>query len=105
MLNRSLEREEALRAEFENFVYITSHDLQAPLRAVVSFSELLQRRHADQFEGNAKKHFEYITEGGKHLQKMVESLLQYSRITTRGVPFAPAALAEILQHAAQRCSE
>lgn len=69
--------------ELENFTYIVSHDLQAPLRSVVNFSRLLQERYDGMFDEKGNKYFNYVTNGAEQMQKMVEGLLRYSRIATQ----------------------
>lgn len=68
--------------ELEQFAYITSHDLREPLRMIVSFLQLLERRYKDQLDKDAKEFIEYAVNGAKRLDNMTNDLLQYSRITS-----------------------
>lgn len=87
---------EALQKEFENFAYIVSHDLQAPLRSVVNFSKLLQERYQDVFDEKGNKHFGYVIDGAAHMQQMVEGLLSYSRLNTTHLEPSTVSLSNIL---------
>lgn len=83
MKQKHIESAETLKHELEQFVYIVSHDLQAPLRAIVSFSKLLQERYQGVFDEKGKKHFNYVVHGAEQMQQMIDGLLQYSRINTQ----------------------
>lgn len=66
-------------AELERFAYIVSHDLKEPLRAITGFSSLLQRRLADRLDEDSSQYLEYIVDGARTMQKMIDGLLDYSR--------------------------
>jgi PAS domain S-box-containing protein len=82
--------------DLERFAYIASHDLQEPLRNVVSFSQLLSRRYKGKMDPDADEFIDYIVEGGKRMQALISDLLEYSRINTRQEPFKPVDCEEII---------
>ena len=84
-------------AEFECFAYIVSHDLQAPLRSIVSFSKLLKDRHQNSFDEKSNRFFNFIIDSASHLQGMVEGLLLYSRLGTKGEEFTQVSLNSVLE--------
>jgi signal transduction histidine kinase len=65
--------------KLRQFVSLASHDLQEPLRAVLLFSEMLQRDAAASLSPEAAEHLERVREGGIRLQRLLEGLLTYVR--------------------------
>lgn len=94
VITRRKRAEEALEAqadrlrrsneELERFAYVSSHDLQEPLRSVVSFSQLLERRYRGRLGPDADEYIAFIVEAGVRMQALIQDLLQLSRVSTRG---------------------
>lgn len=82
--------------ELERFAYIASHDLQEPIRNVVAFSQLLQKRFMGKLGDEADEYLGYIISGAKRMQTLVLDLLDYSRVSTSGRSFARVALDDVL---------
>jgi light-regulated signal transduction histidine kinase (bacteriophytochrome) len=86
-------------ADLQQFAYVASHDLQEPLRAVSSFSQLLARRYRGKLDSDADDFITFMVEGATRMQTLINDLLTFSRIGTRGNPFAPVDCENILQTA------
>lgn len=82
--------------DLEQFAYIASHDLQEPLRKVISFADLLTKRYSDQLDETGQRYIHYMVDGARRMSQLINHLLAYSRIGTRGKTFAPMDLGEAL---------
>lgn len=76
-----------LKAEYEEFVYIVSHDLSAPIRQVEGFVEIITEKHADSFDDKTKRHFELINSGTSKAKQILDAITGYSRINTIVEPY------------------
>jgi PAS domain S-box-containing protein len=90
--------EEFLRSnkDLENFAYIASHDLQEPLRMVSSFSQLLEKKYEDKLDKDAHEYIYFVVDGARRMQELLNGLLSYSRIQTKGSIFNPVNLNQVL---------
>ena len=68
-----------LNQDLESFAALVSHDLQAPLRSLTMFTELLVREYQDNLDASAKKYLERISNSGSRMQTLIADLLTYSR--------------------------
>lgn len=69
--------------DLQEFAYVASHDLQEPLRMVASFLQLLERKLKDQLDESTKEYINFAVDGAKRMQRMINSLLSYSRLSFR----------------------
>ncbi|MFC7193994.1 ATP-binding protein [Halosimplex aquaticum] len=80
----------------QQFAYAASHDLQEPLRMVSSYLRLVDDRYGDQLDEDGREFIEFAVDGADRMRDMIQGLLQYSRVDTRGDPFEPVDLDDVL---------
>ncbi len=98
---QALERsEEALRRsnkELEQFAYVASHDLQEPLRKILSFGERLKSHCDSVLDAAGRDSLERMQNAAGRMRHLIEDLLQYSRVTINAQPFQPVSLETVIQ--------
>ncbi|PHN01948.1 PAS domain S-box protein [Flavilitoribacter nigricans] len=95
--NRQLKDYIDSNMQLENFAYIASHDLREPLRTMGTFAQLLEKKYADQLDSTAKTYIDFVVQGSRNLNNLIEDLLVYSRIQMQENRLEIIDLPELLQ--------
>jgi PAS domain S-box-containing protein len=82
--------------ELEKYAYVTSHDLQEPLRMVSSFLQLLQKKYESQLDDTAQKYINFAVDGAERMKTLILDLLEFSRISSEQVEHTTISLNEVV---------
>ena len=86
--------------ELAQFNYITSHDLQEPLRTIQSFTDLLVRKKHDQLDEEGKVYLNFIQSSSTRMRELIHGLLNYSKVG-KSIPFEWVNCTTLIEHVLQ----
>ena len=98
-LRRTAAELEQSNIELQQFAYIASHDLRAPLRGICGFAQFLQQDYHGKLDATADEYIDQIVTGAQRMQQLINDLLAYSRVESRSRPFVATDLAEVFDDA------
>jgi PAS domain S-box-containing protein len=104
-LKKTLADLERSNTELAQFAYVASHDLQEPLRMISSYLQLLEQRYGGQLDDDADEFIAYAVDGAKRLKLLINSLLKYTRVETRGKAFVSTNCEEVLNRTLRNLGE
>lgn len=87
--------------ELQQFAYISSHDLQEPLRMISLYVKQLELKYKDQLDEMANEYIHFAVEGATRMHAMVKNILEYSQIRAEGREFEPVDMSKVLAQALQ----
>ncbi len=82
--------------ELEKFAYVASHDLQEPLRKIQAFGDRLVNKFRDSLGPNGAEYIDRMQAAATRMRTLINDLLSFSRVTTKGQPFSPVDLNTIV---------
>lgn len=85
--------------DLDDFAYIASHDLKEPLRGIYNYSEFLIEDHAEDLDSEGQKKLYTIRKLSRRMESLIESLLEYSRLSRDDTALQPVDLNKSLEHA------
>jgi PAS domain S-box-containing protein len=94
-LKHYADRLEASNRELQDFASVAAHDLQEPLRKIQTFSDRLRTKYRDALVEEARDYLDRVQTSASRMQTLIEDLLTFSRITTKGMPFVPTDLGRV----------
>lgn len=103
-LAQAKEELEAIKAEYQEYVYVVSHDLIAPLRQIEGFAQIVHTKHADKFDEKTNRHFDLIVSGAEKGRNILDALLDYSRLSTRAKPVSSVNCQEVIDEVTSELS-
>ena len=96
LTREQLERELAAAiSELEAFNYSVAHDLRAPLRAIVGFSEALVEDASDRLDEESRSHLRFVVQGAQRMAQLIEGLLQLSRLGRAEIRMQPVCVSDV----------
>ncbi|HEV2125228.1 MAG TPA: PAS domain S-box protein [Chloroflexota bacterium] len=108
-LERRTQELQQSNSDLEQFAYVASHDLQEPLRTVVSYLQLVEEDYREQLGIEGKEFLDFAVDGAKRMQTLINDLLVYSRVGRLGRAFesvsVEAVLGEVLSDLRSRIRE
>ena len=85
--------------DLEQFAYAASHDLQEPLRTIGAYMDLVKNRYARVLDDTAIEFIDFAIDGAERMRILIDDLLEYSRVDTRGMPLEPVNCNDVVEDA------
>ncbi len=96
-LRRYAKKLERTNGELQDFAYVASHDLQEPLRKIQAFGDRLQTKHGEALGERGNDYIQRMRDSAGRMQKLINDLLAFSRVTSKAKPFKTVDLNTIMK--------
>ena len=94
---QSAEELERSNRELDQFAAVASHDLQEPLRKIQAFADRLEAHAREQLGEQGRDYLDRILNSASRMRRLIDDLLAYSRVTTKGLSFTPVSLHQVVE--------
>jgi PAS domain S-box-containing protein len=91
--------------QMEEFSYSVSHDLRAPVRAMQGYARVLAEDYGDRLDEQAREYLDRIIRGGTRMDRLIQDVLTYSRLSRREMPLQPVSLEKLVREIIQQYPE
>lgn len=102
VLEKKTEEVEVCNDELESFSYSVSHDLKAPLRTIMGFSNILLRKHADHFDEEGKRVVNVIVNHAEKMDKLIGDILTFSKLMMAKLTFTQLDLQSLFRESYEK---
>ncbi|REE25766.1 PAS domain S-box-containing protein [Winogradskyella pacifica] len=96
---------EKMNKELQSFVYISSHDLQEPLRKIQTFASRIKEKELERLSDSAKNYFSRMQTSAYRMQNLIQDLIAYSRTNAQESTFEIYNLQDIIEDTKETLSE
>lgn len=90
---------EQTNKELEKFAYVASHDLQEPLRSMLSYSQILTEDYSEKLDAEGLDHLQRISAAGRRMKELIQALLQFSKLGRDELPMTAVDFNEVVVQA------
>ncbi|TAN59744.1 MAG: HAMP domain-containing protein [Magnetospirillum sp.] len=104
-LSMTVEKMVQANSELERFAYVAAHDLREPVRGIVSFAQLLERRLHGKIDQEAAEFLQFLVSAAERMQQQVQGLLGYSRVGASERGYQPLSLDKALASAVETLAD
>ncbi len=98
-IRESVEKLEQSNRDLGDFAYVTSHDLQEPLRKIQTFGDRLTAKYADGLDDRGRDYLARMISAATRMRGLIEALLRFSRVSSRRQTFSEVDLGKAVQEA------